>query len=362
MQYGRGVSALQPETVSQRSLQGAFRATRSPKTRTVICAALVGILISCAFLPWLGHSRLSRTSLTLILASAGSLCVMTMLMVRRAARLERESRRLDLRFARAVVQSENLSRAVAGLAHDFNNSLQIIVASSLEIMEDGDSRERREQLCMEVIDRCADAAQISKRLRRLGHEHVSDYAVTCANAELRTFAQSMRLILPDDIDLDLVLDAQLEKVSVRIEPLSFRRVLLNLCMNARNAMPQGGTLTLASRSCDEQLEIIVSDTGAGMSDETKSRIFEPYFTTSPAEGSGLGLTNVKKILEECQGNVVVESAPNCGSTFAISLRTVLPPPSQCSGTFVRGSCSSGPECNPRDGCAVSQHRQIQAER
>jgi len=116
-----------------------------------------------------------------------------------------------------------------------------------------------------------------------------------------------------EVELDLGPDDEAAAPVDQIEQL-----VLNLCLNARDAMPTGGTITLRVRAVGDQLELEVTDEGTGMSPEVVARIWEPYFTTKP-HGNGIGLATVKAIVEDAGGTIAVETAPGAGSRFTIRL-------------------------------------------
>ncbi|MFZ1818019.1 MAG: ATP-binding protein, partial [Nitrospira sp.] len=108
--------------------------------------------------------------------------------------------------------------------------------------------------------------------------------------------------------------------SIQVDPEQVKEALMNLLINAREAMPEGGTLTLTTRAGqDSEVEIEVADTGIGIAPEHLSRIFEPFFTTK-AYGTGLGLTNVKRLVEDNGGTLVVNSNAGAGTSFTLRFR------------------------------------------
>jgi signal transduction histidine kinase len=118
------------------------------------------------------------------------------------------------------------------------------------------------------------------------------------------------------IDLDGALPA------VSADPNQLRRLLVNLAVNARDAMPAGGVLTIETRHGDGVVEIHVRDTGSGMDEEVRARLFEPFFTTKPpGKGTGLGLAAVQRIVTQCGGWIEVDSQPGRGTTFSVGLPT-----------------------------------------
>ena len=157
------------------------------------------------------------------------------------------------------------------------------------------------------------------------------------NTLIREIAEIIRRVAGDDVVLELRLSSNLG--NARIDPTQFQQVLLNLCFNAREAMPRGGKLTIrtynhevacpADRSAAEMKEgryavMRVTDTGSGMATGTIGNIFEPFFTTKP-EGTGLGLATVRSIIRQHDGHIAVQSAPGQGTSFEVFLRETAEP-------------------------------------
>jgi signal transduction histidine kinase len=149
-----------------------------------------------------------------------------------------------------------------------------------------------------------------------------------------------RPFLPAKVDVDALLEELAEDLeaahgggAIRVERLpgragaahvdaaALRRALENLARNAAQAMPEGGTLRLGATRVGDEVELLVADTGLGMDEPTRARIFEPFFTRGKAEGTGLGLAIVRRVVEGHAGRVEVESAPGEGTTFRLRLPT-----------------------------------------
>ena len=230
---------------------------------------------------------------------------------------------------RRVVESEKL-RAVgelaSGVAHDFNNLLTAILGSTeLLLREESDPRRAGE---LQVIRRAAeDGAETVRR--------ILEYAR--ARTDRQPVRVDLRQIVSEAVELtrgrwrDSV-QARGISIEVRPElapvpavsgvPAEFRELLMNLILNAVDAMPQGGTLRLATRVLGEgdgpgQVEVVVADSGVGMAQEVLDRIFDPFFTTKESSGSGLGLAMAYAIVQRHQGEIQVRSAPGDGSAFTL---------------------------------------------
>jgi len=226
---------------------------------------------------------------------------------------------------------EAVDRIAAGLAHDFSNLL-IVISGYCEIAE-GELESDRAAVrdAIDHIKQATDrAAVLTRQLLGLRRDR---FEVDDVNGIIRGIASLLRRALGGDVDL--VLDLQAGTGHVPVDAQRFELALINLALNARDAMPEGGTVTIATgnlavrrrgRTAGETLDpgdylrVTVSDTGDGMDAETRSRAFEPFFTTKPAEkGSGLGLSSVSAFVRDSGGTVRVESRPGRGTTVEILL-------------------------------------------
>jgi hypothetical protein len=159
-------------------------------------------------------------------------------------------------------------------------------------------------------------------------------------ALFRETADLLGASLPRNIQLRLEVSPNLPPVQG--DATLLEQVLMNLCMNARDAMPSGGTLTLSAASESDGVKLCVSDTGVGMSDEVKKRLFEPFFTTkAPGRGTGLGLSMVQGIVRSHGGRLEAESSPGRGSRFVIHLPSGAPTAAETSPPAAPAPLSSG---------------------
>jgi GAF domain-containing protein/CheY-like chemotaxis protein len=225
-----------------------------------------------------------------------------------------------------LIQTEKLralGEMASGVAHDFNNILAAILGRVQLILNQTEDPTLRRWL--QVIERAAmDGAQTVRqiqeftRIRRDQPAETVDLtqvvrdAVEMTQTRWRDEAQSR--------SLDIRVVTQLEPVPpVDGHPAELRQVLTNLVLNAVDALPEGGTITIATRAVSDAVEVSVADTGVGMSEEVRRRIFEPFFTTKGPGGTGLGLAMVYGIVARHGGQVVVDSREGAGSTFTIRL-------------------------------------------
>ncbi len=225
---------------------------------------------------------------------------------------------------------EAVGRLAGGVAHDFNNLLGVVTACSelLETRVDADS--------MEYIDNIREAAKrgasLTRQLLAFGRRQPVQTQLVDLNQRLKEVSKLLRPLMGDDVEI--VLLPRPVTAIVEVDPGQLDQVVINLAVNARDAMPRGGKLILetAAFECDESfgrehsmvagwyVMLAVSDNGTGMDEATRSRIFEPFFTTKETgKGSGLGLATVYGIVKQSGGHVWVYSEPGRGTTFKIYL-------------------------------------------
>jgi PAS domain S-box-containing protein len=235
---------------------------------------------------------------------------------------------------------EAVGQLAGGIAHDFNNLLTAILGYSEMILSDGESRGLLLREDVEEIKRAAErAAALTRQILAFSRRQALKPVVVSLNAVLVDMEPLLRRTLGEDIDLVTLLQADLGQTEVDVHQLG--QVLLNLAVNARDAMPAGGRLTLKTADLElgeeycrvnagvepgSYVMLLVSDTGVGMDKETQSRMFEPFFTTKAAgAGTGLGLSTVYGIVRQSGGSIDVESEPGSGATFRVYLPRVLAP-------------------------------------
>jgi signal transduction histidine kinase len=228
---------------------------------------------------------------------------------------------------------EAIGRLAGGVAHDFNNLLTVILGSTEMLMErlPADSRDRREVLAThEAAER---AASLTRQLLAFSRKQVMRPSLLDVNEVIGRMRSILDRVLRADIDVVWKLAPDLKPVM--FDPGHLEQVLMNLVVNARDAMPRGGKLTIQTENVilDENdsadhadvvtgpyVKLAVSDTGTGMDALTRERIFEPFFTTKRAgEGTGLGLSTVYGIVHQGGGYIWVYSEPGHGTTFKVCL-------------------------------------------
>ena len=247
-----------------------------------------------------------------------------------AAQRERKHLEEQLRQSQKM---EAIGRLAGGIAHDFNNLLTAIIGYSQLLLcrlnEDDPMRMEIE----EIEKSGRRAASLTSQLLAFSRKQVIQPKVLDLNAVISDLDKMLRRVIGEDIELLNVLDRTL--APVKMDPGQVEQIIMNLAVNGRDAMPQGGRLTIETRNVefDEHFTdsnvlippgtyvlLSVSDTGCGMDLETQLQMFEPFFTTKPTgKGTGLGLSTVYGIVKQSGGDISVYSEPGRGTTFRIYL-------------------------------------------
>ena len=244
----------------------------------------------------------------------------------RAAEADRVSREED---ARRTEKMEAISRLAGGIAHDFNNLLTGILSYSDLIMQELRPADPLRADVEQIRDAGQRAASLTRQLLAFSRRQLLQPRVISINSQITKLEPMLGRLAGAGVMLETELDSSLGNVMV--DPGRLEQVLVNLVINAREAMPQGGRIGIRTTSGPSEavapgqpqppqsrVSLWVSDTGVGMDAATQSRIFEPFFTTkSGGSGTGLGLSTVYGIVEQSGGKITVESAPGQGTTFGI---------------------------------------------
>ena len=241
-----------------------------------------------------------------------------------------ERARLELQL-RQSQKMEAVGQLAGGIAHDFNNILLVIKGYSTLLVESlGNTDEAADA---QEIDRAADrAAGLTRQLLAFSRKQVIQPTLLDLNDSVESYEKLLSRLLGEQIALVTTLTA--DDVPIEEDPAQIEQLLVNLTVNARDAMPEGGTMTISTETVtvDDSLGDVngiaagryaalrVADTGIGMDTETVGRIFEPFFTTKPTgEGTGLGLATVYGIVAQSDGRIEVDSTPGEGTLFTIYL-------------------------------------------
>jgi two-component system, cell cycle sensor histidine kinase and response regulator CckA len=236
---------------------------------------------------------------------------------------------------RQAQKLEAVGRLAGGIAHDFNNLLTVINScSELALLDLRDTSAG--QLVVEIQEAGKRAATLTRQLLAFSRQQVLDSRVVDLNKALTQIGNLLQRVIGEDVELSFSLDPSLGLV--KVDPAQFEQAVLNLAVNARDALPEGGWLRVETRNVelDEALaashpdvragryaRVAVSDSGHGMDPTTVARIFEPFFTTKPVgKGTGLGLAMVYGFLKQSGGHVEVESGLGHGTTFRLYLPLV----------------------------------------
>jgi two-component system, cell cycle sensor histidine kinase and response regulator CckA len=241
-----------------------------------------------------------------------------------------QRRRLEDQL-RQSQKMEAVGRLAGGVAHDFNNVLTVVKSFSEFLLEDLDKLDPRRSDVEEIAKAADRAAALTRKLLAFSRKQVMRPESLDLNTVVVGMEKMLRRLIGEDVRIVTALDRDL--LAVEADPSSIEQAILNLAVNARDAMPDGGTLTI--RTKNETLErtdaawairpgryamLSVNDTGHGMDATTQARVFEPFFTTKPqGQGTGLGLAMVYGIVKQSGGHIWVESAPGQGTTFTLYL-------------------------------------------
>jgi PAS domain S-box-containing protein len=249
-----------------------------------------------------------------------------------------ERRRLEEQFLQSQ-KMEAIGRLAGGVAHDFNNLLTVILSySDLLLMPSGLQSDNVQKYAERIKTASEHAASLTHQLLAFGRQQVLDVRVVDVNGVITGILQILNRLIGEDVELRTNLAPG--PVRAKADEGQLQQVVMNLVVNARDAMPKGGKLTIetaslyldehwASQLVDAQLGqyvmLSVSDTGMGMDEATRAHIFEPFFTTKErGKGTGLGLATVHGIVKQSGGLISVYTEPGQGATFKIYLPSAEP--------------------------------------
>ncbi len=268
-----------------------------------------------------------------------------------------QQRKLEAQLLQSQ-KMEAIGRFAGGVVHDFNNILSVI-QSYAEIVLSAAQQEQEREDVGQIIAASQRATTLTRQLLAFCRRQVIRPELIRIGAVIANIEKMLQRLIGEDIVLSTALTADIG--TVRVDPGQLEQIVLNLAVNARDAMPQGGELRI--ETADAKLEadsaaalgarpgnyavLTVSDNGSGMDEATQARIFEPFFTTKDdGKGTGLGLSTVYGIVQQANGHIALDSAPGRGTTFRIyfpnvsgdaaARRSLQPPqnPAHGSGTIL----------------------------
>jgi signal transduction histidine kinase len=236
---------------------------------------------------------------------------------------------------------EAIGRLAGGVAHDFNNALVVILGWADLLRAKPAGGAYLQAGLNEIVAAGNRAASLTQQLLAFGRQGRLVPRAISPTSLIAELVRMLERLLPANIQLETRVGAGVR--SIFADPSQMHQVLLNLCLNARDAMPQGGTLEISAYDFEPEdypdappgswVVVRVRDTGVGMDAETQARAFEPFFTTKGELGSGLGLASVYGIVKQSGGHVLLQSRPDDGSTFSL----LLPPcAAEHTGVQLRG--------------------------
>jgi signal transduction histidine kinase/ActR/RegA family two-component response regulator len=319
--------------------------------------------------PWLVASSASydlvageiQRSATNQLALTAALLIAVPIAGLLVARRERRAQNEQLRLERQLAESqkmEAIGKLAGGVAHDFNNMLTAILGYSSMIYEDAPPKSLIQQQATQIRRAAESAATLTQKLLAFSRRQVLQTNQVDFAAMLDNLVVLIRRVIGENITVTTHAAADLWQILA--DPVQVEQSIVNLAINARDAMPNGGTLQITARNASrpkgerrpdgevkpgEYVQITVTDTGIGMDEATRTRMFEPFFTTKPhGQGTGLGLSTVYGFVRQCGGYIGVMSTPGKGTSIELllprapTMRDLKPqtPPTQQTDSGSRG--------------------------
>ena len=252
-----------------------------------------------------------------------------------------ERRKLEEQF-RQSQKMEAVGQLAGGVAHDFNNMLAVILGYCENLSESDRFGDMEREFLGEIRGAAQRAADLTRKLLAFSRKEVLEPKVLNLNDIVVDLEKMMRRLIGEDVELLTKTAPALW--NALIDPGQMEQVIMNLAVNVRDAMPNGGALTLETSNVEIQagdgeapadfkpgryVRLSVSDTGHGMDEAVKARIFEPFFTTKePGKGTGLGLASVYGTIKQSNGHIFATSEPGRGTTFTIYLPSFGGPESE----------------------------------
>ncbi|HXY13801.1 MAG TPA: ATP-binding protein [Terriglobales bacterium] len=226
---------------------------------------------------------------------------------------------------------ETIGRLISGVAHDFNNLLTGIVLCSDLLMAGLPKSSSLRRYAEEIRTASAQGASMIQHLLVLARQGTGEPTLVSLNQVVESMRALLARLIGENLELQLDLAADLN--FVRMDPSELQEIILNLVLNARDAMPYGGQISIVTRNGPAVLEgdsagaieLAISDKGVGMDANTLARAFDPFFTTKEiGQGTGLGLATVRRIVMQQEGKVEIESEPGKGTRVIVHLPATEP--------------------------------------
>jgi two-component system, cell cycle sensor histidine kinase and response regulator CckA len=222
---------------------------------------------------------------------------------------------------------ETIGRLISGVAHDFNNLLTGIVLCSELLIAGLANSDKLRHYAEEIRNASAQGADMVQHLLALARQRSGETSSISLNHVIEGMQRLLRRLIGENLELMLELSPELPPL--QMDPSEAQEIVLNLVLNARDAMPDGGRISIITRNSPAQervgsdslcVELVVADTGAGMDANTRARAFEPFFTTkAEGRGTGLGLATVRRIVTEQNGTIDIETETGEGTRMIIRL-------------------------------------------
>jgi CheY-like chemotaxis protein len=231
-----------------------------------------------------------------------------------------------------------MGRVTGGVVHDFNNLLTVISGYCQLLLLDREQKACSRDMIRDISNAAEQAASLTRYLPSFCCQQQVDAKLLDLNALVTDMRKLLGRLIGEDVELILKLQPDLPRI--KADPANIERIVLNLAVNARDAMPRGGSITIdttvthvAQASLERRaippgdyVVLALRDTGCGMNEETLARLFEPLFTTkAPGKGTGLGLATVATSLRQSGGHIIVDSAPSSGTSFKVLLPAFTDP-------------------------------------
>ncbi len=242
-----------------------------------------------------------------------------------------DKKKMEKQFLQAQ-KMEAVGNLAGGIAHDFNNLLSAIIGYSEMALTDLSSNHPAWEKIKIIMDAGEKAAMLTRQILAFSRKQILEIKVINLNSVVENMSKILRRVIGDDVQLEI--NTRPAAKNVKADAGQIEQVLMNLSVNARDAMPDGGRLIIETENIELDEEyarnhegvepgsyvmLAVTDTGVGMNPEVQEKIFEPFFTTKGDKGTGLGLSTIYGIVKQHGGHIYVYSEPNVGSTFKIYL-------------------------------------------